>query len=171
MNPVDELKRDHRLIEQVLGALERTTEHQSLGFYEQAVDFVTHFADEHHHKKEEQLLFPALASHGIPIRGGPIGCMLDDHEEGRRHVGRMREAIAARDPAAAARAGADYAALLRAHITKEDNVLFEMARQILPAQVIDELARKFEAVESGTPRQDRYRQLAEELAQHVPAQS
>ena len=71
------------------------------------------------------------------------------------------------DAAAAAEAGADYAALLRAHITKEDTVLFEIARQILPENVIHELAEGFEAVESETPSQDQYRGLAEQLAQQT----
>jgi hemerythrin-like domain-containing protein len=167
MHPIDDLMQDHRTIEKALAALEWTTSPRSVDFYEQAADFIAHFADQYHHEKEEQLLFPALAAHGIPAESGPIGCMLHDHEAGRTHLGRMRMAIAAGDRGAAAQAGADYAALLRAHIAKEDGVLFEMAREILPVAVIDELALKFEAVGSRTPRRDHYRQLADEMLASV----
>jgi hemerythrin-like domain-containing protein len=166
-HPIDELMQDHRIIEQVLACLEQTEPPQSVEFYERAIDFITQFADGHHHDKEEHQLFPALAAQGMPTEGGPIACMLHEHEEGRGYVARMRAAVAAEDVAAAARAGADYAGLLRDHIAKEDNILFQMAREMLPAAVIDKLATDFETIESTTPRQSQYRQLAQELAQAV----
>lgn len=168
-HPIDELMQDHRIIEQVLACLEQTGPPQSVDFYERAIDFITQFADGHHHDKEEHQLFPALVAQGMPTEGGPIACMLHEHEEGRSHVARMRAAVAAGDAAAAAQAGADYAGLLRDHIAKEDNILFQMAREMLPTAVIDRLATDFAAIESTTPRQNQYRQLAQELAQAVDA--
>ncbi len=163
-HPIDELMQDHRIIEQVLSTLEQTGSPHSLSFYEQAIDFITNFADGHHHEKEENRLFPALAAEGMPTQGGPIACMLHEHEEGRAHVARMRQAVAASDASAAARAGASYAALLREHIAKEDNILFQMARDMLPDAAMATLERDFAAVESATPRQQQYRQLAGDLA-------
>ena len=164
-HPIDELMRDHRLIEQVLDAIEATDSPRPVAFYEKVLDFITHYADERHHEKEEGMLFPALTDHGIPSNRGPIGCMLHEHEDARMHTRRIREAVAEGNTVAAARAGDDYAALLRDHIAKEDNVLYKMALEILPSQIFDQMARDFEAVESRAPCRDRYRALADEITQ------
>jgi hemerythrin-like domain-containing protein len=163
-HPIDELMQDHRLIERVLDAIEAADSPRPLAFYEKVLDFITHYADEHHHDKEEGKLFPALVAHGMLSAGGPIGCMLHEHEDARAHTQRIREAVAEGDPAAAARAAGDYAILLRDHIAKEDNVLYEMALKILPSQVFDQMAEDFEAVESTAPCRDRYQKLVDEIA-------
>jgi hemerythrin-like domain-containing protein len=85
------------VIERVLGALDALTRRpvvESLGDWKKALDFIRHFADECHHFKEEQVLFPAMEEHGIPKEGGPIGMMLIEHEEGRGYVRDMAAAIA-----------------------------------------------------------------------------
>jgi len=59
-------------------------------------------------------------------------------------------------------------ALLRAHIDKEDNVLFPMADQLLTAADQKELTEAFEKVEAeeiGEGVHDKYHQLAHELAE------
>jgi len=141
---------EHRVIEKVLDALERMADSQSVdkNFLKDAIDFLRNFADGCHHAKEEDVLFPALESAGIPRDGGPIGCMLDEHVQGRHLIGIMADDTDAAhqgnvEPTerviAAARA---YVALLRQHIDKEDNVLFVMAQQVLnPQQQAQVLAR------------------------------
>lgn len=145
MDAIDILMKEHRLIEQVLEALVHFAgsagagpvpdERPELGRF---VTFIREFADEAHHAKEEDILFAALVEHGFPARAGPIAVMLGEHEEGRMLVRRLRERAEARaawgeaerkDVMASAHAFAD---LLRAHIQKEDGVLYPMARQHLP---------------------------------------
>jgi hemerythrin-like domain-containing protein len=46
-----------------------------------------------------------------------------------------------------ARAGRDYARLLREHIDKENNVLFVMAERLLSSEEQDRLGKQFEAIE------------------------
>jgi hemerythrin-like domain-containing protein len=163
-DPLDELMDEHRTIEQVLAALEAAAERElPVAFYERAVDFIVHFADGCHHDKEEALLFPAMEAHGVPTGGGPLGVMLHEHEVGRACVARMRQAIAAGDAAAARDAARDYTDLLRAHIAKEDGVLYRIARQVLPAAELASLAERFEAVEASRPDAPRYRELAARL--------
>ena len=89
------LKQEHRVIENVLDALERlakAAETSALAEWEKAIDFARNFADKCHHLKEENLLFPALEERGIPREGGPIGMMLAEHEEGRGYVRAMAAA-------------------------------------------------------------------------------
>jgi len=166
---------EHRVIERVLAALERKLERDSRvdgSFVGQALDFFRNFADGCHHHKEEDELFPVLESAGMPSAGGPIGCMLHEHDEGRRLVGRIAEhldAAAQGDPRAdgVVRAAAtDYIRLLRFHIEKEDTILFRLADQILGEQVRGLMLAAFERRERETGdagKHQRYLQLADSL--------
>src|SRR5262245_58941124 len=136
------LSDEHRVIERVLAVLEKLAirpVEKSLDCWKKALDFFSHFADQCHHFKEEQVLFPAMEERGIPRDGGPIGMMLAEHEEGRDLVRLMRAAIALMetknevakeiliDKAKA------YVRLLKEHIQKENEILFKIADDVIPA--------------------------------------
>ncbi len=117
------------------------------------VEFFRLFADKCHHGKEEDLLFPALEGKGFPRQGGPVGVMLIEHDQGRAYMKEMAavsEEIARGNAHAASRwitAARGYSDLLRAHIQKENNILFVMAERVLSDDEQAELARGFEKVE------------------------
>jgi hemerythrin-like domain-containing protein len=163
--PMQILVDEHQVITSVLEAVEaaarRTDDTFDADFFEKALDFFTTFADRCHHAKEEAHLFPMLEAAGVPRDGGPIGCMLGEHEQGRAHIRAAREALqwARKDDAEARRIVASellaYAAMLRQHIFKENNVLFVMGDQLLTPENKEQLLRKFrtaehEAVPAGT---------------------
>lgn len=169
------LKHDHRVIEKVLAALERLMESSvgaSLETWRKAIDFIRNFADKCHHLKEEKIFFPALEERGIPREGGPIGMMLTEHEEGRRYVRMMADALlfAEEEPGPAkttlienARA---YLRLLRDHIRKEDEILFVLADEALTLEEQKDLLRAFEeheAREIGPGIHEKYVQIAKEF--------
>jgi hemerythrin-like domain-containing protein len=166
------LKEEHRVIEKVLDALERLAkgaETSALAEWEKAIDFARNFADKCHHLKEENLLFPALEEHGIPREGGPIGMMLAEHEEGRGYV-RAMAAAAGKDSVdnrQILRETANaYIRLLRQHIQKEDEVLFQMADGVLSAEEQKTLLREFEEhelKEIGAGFHEKYLKIALEL--------
>ncbi len=107
------------------------------------LEWLRSFADARHHAKEERWLFPALEAAGVPRAGGPIGVMLEEHDLGRALVRGMRKG-----PAAARAAGArTYVDLLRAHIHKENDVLFELADALLDARAVEALARDYAAAD------------------------
>ena len=113
-----------------------------------------------------------MEEHGIPNDGGPIGMMLIEHEEGRSYVRSMVAAIArveANDKAAweslcaSARA---YIRLLREHIQKEDQILFRIADDVIPAEEQKQLLRAFEeheVGEMGTGIHEKYLAIAQAL--------
>lgn len=169
------LKAEHRVIEKALDALERLVRapaNSALDPWAKVIDFLRNFADKCHHLKEERLLFPALEERGIPREGGPIGMMLAEHEEGRGYVRAMAAALesASANPVEALavlkkEAGA-YVRLLREHIVKEDEVLFEMADEILSAEEQKQLLRDFEEhelKEMGSGVHEKYLRIASEL--------
>jgi hemerythrin-like domain-containing protein len=171
----DDLRRDHRVIEKVLTVLERLTERPiegSIEAWRRALDFIRNFADKCHHLKEEKIFFPALEERGIPREGGPIGIMLMEHEEGRGYVKLMAAALALteEDPQADETSLIDnaraYLRLLRQHIRKEEEILFELADEILTREEQNRLLREFEeheAREIGAGVHERYLKIAEEL--------
>lgn len=179
MNPIEELKTEHRAVEASLRILEgvcRKIESQGKipepAHIDQLLEFFAVFVDTCHHGKEEALLFPALEAQGIPREGGPIGVMLTEHVSGRNHIKGMRQALAdyrGGRPAAGAdfvRHARGYADLLRQHIFKEDNVLFQMADQRLPAEVKNELAKGFVRIEEekvGHGRHEAFHRMLEDL--------
>ncbi len=148
------LKEEHDLILRGLAVLEKAAVHLANGqpvareTVEKLVAFFRRFADRCHHGKEEAMLFPALEAAGLPREGGPTGVMVCEHEEGRACVRGIAGAAArlAQDPGAA-REIVDYARqfipLLRAHIDKENDVLFVMADSILPPGVQEALCDRY----------------------------
>jgi hemerythrin-like domain-containing protein len=182
MKPTEILRHEHRVIEHVLGALEtaaaRIDGDQPIrpGFFLDAAEFIGGFADGCHHHKEEGLLFEALASTGFPKDQGPVGVMLAEHEMARAFTRGLRGAAqrwAAGEESAKSEVATyarNYAALLRQHIAKEDNILFPMADRMLPASQQDQLASafdRFEAEETGAGAHERFHALAEQLEQEV----
>lgn len=159
MEPTLILSSEHRVIEVVLDCLERLTGQAQAASRldresaETVVDFIRSFADGCHHGKEENHLFPALVRKGVPGESGPVGVMLHEHEEGRAYVRAMAEQIPAaaegdKDAVAAFSINAfRYIELLRAHIKKEDGVLFPMAERILSKEDRRRLREDFENVE------------------------
>jgi hemerythrin-like domain-containing protein len=151
MTPTDILRQEHALILRALDALEAATARLERGegvledWWEQAIAWLRGFADRNHHAKEERALFPALVRSGVPAEaGGPIGVMLGEHEEGRALL-RMMEA--GDDPVRIC-AGRAYVDLLRAHIDKEDHVLFPLAEMVLDDATQRALAREFESLDN-----------------------
>lgn len=107
------------------------------GTFRTGVDFIRKYADAWHHAKEEDLLFPALEDSGMPREGGPIAVMLHEHVLGRTYVRQVADnldAAAGGDDEArhlVLRFTLAYANLLTQHIQKENNILFNMADQVL----------------------------------------
>jgi hemerythrin-like domain-containing protein len=135
------------------------------------LEFFTEFADGCHHVKEETILFPALEAAGLPRGRGPLGAMLEQHEQGRRLVGVMRRELPAlaRDAAARERfaaAAGDYVALLEQHITIENDVLFPGADRVLSEERDREISAAFdrhEALEMGRDVHRRFHGMLDEL--------
>ena len=159
MRLTDILSSEHRVIEQVIAALDAAANRLEAGqpvrpgFFQDAVRFVGDFADGYHHGKEERVLFEAMARHGLPTSSGPIAVMLYEHEEGRRLTAGLRDAaerLAAGD-ASAADVVVDYARsygeLLTSHIYKEDNILFPLAARVILPTAWENIGRDAERAE------------------------
>ena len=179
---LDILMAEHRVIEQVLGSLETFAtrledEQDPRGRLREFGRFFRDFADRCHHAKEEDRLFVEMTRHGFPREHGPIAVMLSDHVEGRAHVGALVRAgegsgpLTAEDREAIRFHVGAYVPLLRAHILKEDRILYPMASEAIPADAMALLAEEFETHESremGAGVHEELHALAERLCDAYP---
>jgi hemerythrin-like domain-containing protein len=178
MKATQELKNEHRGIEQMLRVLSAISENMGRGeslhlpHVDRIMEFLTVFIDKCHHGKEEEFLFPALEAAGVMREGGPIGVLLGEHDEGRRLVSRLDQCVADhRSGDRQAAAGIQetitaYVNLLQQHITKEDTVLFPLADERLGAEQAADLFEAFEQLEReriGAGRHEAFHALLDQL--------
>lgn len=177
MKATDILYEEHRIIMKVLECLQKIVEEAeesgklSADSANLAIDFFRNFADGCHHAKEEDRLFVVMQENGIPREGGPIGVMLNEHDEGRSFVKGMADAL---ETAAAgsqqgietfAQNAQNFIALLTEHINKEDQILFPMAGQVLNEEMAGRLFSDFKKIESdaGGKRHSDYIEIVKQL--------
>ena len=180
MDAIETLMNEHRVIERVLDGLvafaedtrrKGATEKEELSRF---VTFVREFADACHHGKEENVLFRAMVEHGFPRNGGPIAVMLHEHDQGRALVSVLAKhatqdgAWSDADRQEVADAAGAFSEMLRAHIHKEDAILYPMAEQHLPPEAMEAVSAecgRFEEERTGSGVHARLHALADELVQ------
>jgi hemerythrin-like domain-containing protein len=157
---IELLMNEHRLIEQVLGSLETLVVEVEGGLnLDRPVladygAFFREFADALHHGKEEDDLFARMAERGFSRESGPLAVMLHEHRAGRAHVAVLREAglgsapLSGVDVQLVVEHASAFVPLLRAHILKEDRILYPMAVRFLPPDELAAMASRFAADEA-----------------------
>ncbi len=179
MKATQQLMNEHEVILKMLEILGAATEKLennedvNTQDMESMIDFLRVFADKCHHKKEEALLFPALEKKGISNQSGPIGVMLNEHVQGRKFIMDMAEGIIIykTDKLKGARKIAEnalgYINLLTQHISKENNILFKMADNVLSPLDQQELLIQFDEAEEkelGPDVHKKYQELVNKLS-------
>jgi hemerythrin-like domain-containing protein len=176
--PTQILKNEHDVILKVLDSFEGMLKKVEEGtapdpdFFGKSVEFFQGFADGWHHAKEEDCLFPAMEKAGLPPEGGPVGMMLEEHDQGREYVREIKRSI--EDTPAEAKKilldnGWAFLQLLRAHIHKENEILFPLADRAIAADAMRVLSRDFEAAEAakGEGTREHFLALARDLEAKV----
>jgi hemerythrin-like domain-containing protein len=145
-----DLRKEHDSILHVLKILDKmiSTDKKEdivkLKYYNELVYFLKIFADKCHHGKEEKYFFVELVNKGIPDVNGLIGSLLQEHNRSREYIAVMSKSLESKDITEFTTAAVKYRDLLKSHIEKENNVLFEMADQLLDEEIQDALFEKFE---------------------------
>lgn len=145
-----DLRNEHAAILHVFTILDKMlssttkSDADNLQFGNELVNFLKIFADKCHHGKEEDLLFRKLEKGGVQNEGGPIGAMLQEHQQGREYIVLMDKFLDSKDLTNFKNTAIKYRDLLRGHIAKENAVLFMMADKLLDDKIQDELFEEFE---------------------------
>ena len=196
--PTMQLRRDHDVILKILAAMDalrsilvtvkssKSDDHDHdndhdndnddgiVAIIKDTIDFVKNFTDRCHHGKEEDVLFPALNSAGIPKEEGPIAVMLREHKQGREIIESMESALEEYEQ----NGNLDYNHIIKGiegyillmynHIMKENNILFNIADTILydKGKDINDAYTKveYETIES---KYEHYKRLAESLTDRI----
>lgn len=153
------LEDDHVHILRLTDIMEHitTTTDPDITHLETIVGIIKNFADGIHHAKEENLFFPLLAQRGFSTSMGPVAIMLNEHNTGRNFVKTLSDNIRIykngnRDALGRIySAMLGYAELLRAHISKENNILFRMADRVLSGKDHLDLLEEFSHAEKTHP--------------------
>lgn len=165
MQLLDDLRREHDLIDQVLGSL-RTFVSACLAGQGDPVDgarfltFFRHYAGTFHHDKEETLLFQALIEKAeLPGGRGPIAALTAEHH----HMAGLLEAMAGllegpltaeTDRARLRDLAVDYSWSLWRHIDAENSVMFPESEERLRRAFVHELPSRPMTAQEQAARED-----------------
>lgn len=154
-HPVHTFMEEHKAILDALSQLSagvaRLIDKQSFDDLAQDIELfkeVSHhlIEAESHHQREEDVLFPKLRSHDITE---PVDIMKLDHEEFRQrkkalynYAHNWQEYSFADYKSKVLELGEYLARELESHIFKEDNILYQMALQVLDQQEWDQVKRE-----------------------------
>jgi hemerythrin-like domain-containing protein len=150
------LENDHVYILRLIDVMEKAIKSTdpNVKNLQQMIDLIKNYADGFHHAKEENLLFPMLALRGFSPEQGPVAVMLHEHTVGRNYVKGMSENLEKYLTGNQSSIRqiyenmAAYIELLRAHIAKENNILFRMADNALSADDQQNLLQQFGEIEN-----------------------
>jgi hemerythrin-like domain-containing protein len=141
----DLLRQDHKIILRSLDVLQRIVFEENPEQVDQndaatLLRFLRVFADEHHHMKEEGVLFPELMRIS-QTEAGPLRHLLFEHSQERSLVEGLEDALRRTKTAEFAVFANRLSERVRNHIQKEDGILFP----ILDVLISGELDQKVTA--------------------------
>jgi len=178
MKATENLMEEHESIKLMLNVMEKIAENIGnnkglwVPHFEKILKFIKGFADQCHHGKEENILFPALYKKEMSREDGPLGIVLHEHHHGReiiQHLSKVFEEYKNNNYKAANEIMQDvfaYVQLLRTHIEMENTVLFILADKLLNNEeqnVLYEELKKYEKNDIGISKQNEYHNILDEL--------
>jgi len=156
---IHELRHDHRVIQQVVAGMSAVADlldsdkQIDPSVLSDLVQFLRVFADQCHHEKEEQHLFPLLEAKANVSTRRELESLEREHRSAKQLVGQLEKvaAVYVHNPAAVRYRVIDLlqqlVELYPAHIWKEDFLLFPLAQQTLSQNEQQDLKEKFGDVE------------------------
>lgn len=173
------LAREHKLVVVMAGVAEEEaaamleTGRVDTARIHKMVDFFSVFVDECHHGKEERHLFPTMMAVAPEYATNLRDDLEDEHKRGRELIHTIRvqaEAAAEGDEAAPELLAAhlqEYAAMMRLHVKKENDILFsEVDARLSEKQhrMLLESFRVLEEQEIGMGVHEKYHTMAKQMS-------
>lgn len=155
MNAIEILMNEHRVIEEMLTVLRKLSLNILNGSeievddFRKIIVFIRNYADDYHHKKEEDLLFNVMIDEMGTISEKLVKHgMLVEHDLGRLYIKQLEEALNEYE-GGKSEAKLDivgniysYMDLLKRHISKEDNTVYTFAERSLDKSIMNEINNK-----------------------------
>jgi hemerythrin-like domain-containing protein len=175
-----QLLAEHEVILEVLGAAQAEAQQIQRGRpidenrVRDILDFSRNFTDRCHHGKEELYYFPAAQAYVGPRLYGIVGEFEIEHAFARSIIAELTYLLNGNADDVSKRIAerlSVYASLLRNHIQKENERLYQRTPGILPATEEQALLLGFDEIENtlaleyGADFHERFRRLAQEMGQ------
>lgn len=181
MKTIEIMREEHENIRRMLKVVRQVTYNfmeskegqYDLEDFSLIIDFIRDYADSHHHKKEEDILFKELEKSSPKLKNsGAILGMYIEHDNGRLYILELENAIEKYkngeemmklDIVANA---ISYTNLLERHIEKENTALYVFAEKILSEETKFMIDEKSIAIEENPHKdnlQEKYIDILEEL--------
>jgi len=166
--------RDHETTEKVFEAGEKAFSapgSPDRRVVSQLLEYFTEYVDGCHNRKEEDHLFPLIERRGVPREGGPLAVMLQEHQQSRDLLAKLKplaeDFIAGRaeDAVQLHSVYAEYTELLKNHFWKENDILYPIARRVMSDDDGAAVVKGIEAAEAalGEGTRTRYYSLAQQI--------
>ncbi|SDC30050.1 MULTISPECIES: hemerythrin domain-containing protein [unclassified Candidatus Frackibacter] len=183
MEAIDLLIKEHDNIKRVLAVARKLClkilEEGEVDFevFEKIIDFVKNYADDHHHGKEEDILFERMSDElDKDVKEITISAMFSEHDFGRYFISKLETALKevksgdeeAKIDIIANAVG--YADLLDGHIFKENNMVYNYGKENLSSDTLQEIGVSCKEVEEKAAQegiQDKYIKMIDDLEQRV----
>lgn len=150
MNAIELMMEEHKNIKEMLKVVRKACfsvlEGEEINYedFYKIIHFIRNYADSHHHKKEEIMLFNRMVDEiGETAEKVVKYGMLVEHDLGRLYVTNLNEALESlKNGDAEAKLdvianAVSYTNLLERHIHKEDNVIYKFAQRELKKETMD----------------------------------
>lgn len=161
MDPIKQLRREHRLIEKAANVVTNLRDQLLSGKelrpnkFWRILDFWSTYADILHHGKEEQLLFPLIEEReNSTVITTTIDRLVAEHTQMLGYIADMRQAAR---PLFAGKAAARkrvigsleaYIGIIVPHVKLEDQDLFSKISRLLSSQEMAQLTKEFESMDA-----------------------
>lgn len=161
MTVTDFWKKEHQEIRLALSVLEKLCDKIERGerfnpeHLDRILDFMKVFYDKSHHKKEENVIFPALLGSKFSEVNGLIRKMIQEHyilHNDLRSVGEEFKKYKGKglNPNQRLEGARRYISILRQHADREDEILCPMVDLNFSSDAQDKLMMEFERVDAST---------------------
>jgi hemerythrin-like domain-containing protein len=159
----DLLWEDHRIILRSLDVLQCIVEEENPERIDQSdatmlLRFLRVFADEHHHMKEESVLFPDVMRVS-QAEAGPLRYLLFEHTQERSLVEGLEDALRRTKTAEFVLFAKRLTERVREHIQKEDGILFPILDVLISSELDEKVCAAFEKFQLDSSSLDDLRRL------------
>lgn len=152
-NPIDTMLQEHEAISQaadIVETLDGSWENDADGYTERAtglIAFFREYADGYHHRKEEEVLFPALKDHPDFVLDEMVDEFEQHHEDFREYASDAESALEDGDHAGSYKHLKAYVNDLLDHIAAENEEIFVLAENLLNENDLETIYFKFEDID------------------------
>lgn len=157
--PTDILKKDHKIIKDIIKVLEACAGSLEKGgkcdldILNGSMNLIKNFNHKYHRRTEESVLFKIAEKKEAPWSGGDLSSIIREHEEGAEQVRRvadlLRESVAAgisnkKSKKAVVKNLYAYSSLLGSHLMQEEKTLYPVIESLLTNQEKKNILQSFE---------------------------